>query len=189
MNPSGTKRPSIHPIPQRFANVMIPRNPYFAPNISERLVYNAEYLIEQGAPAVMLVNIYPKQLAPVTKTYLCPTWDCPPVWGKMIEAANTAIENAVSKSKYADKLIYYDVYSYMINLMDNQDKYGITAPLSDYCDGVQGVSKWDECVAGSYPWEGAKKFFWMTFGNPTTTVHQLIAQDMKKAVDAHFQGT
>ena len=104
----------------------------------------------------------------------------------MITQANSAIKTAVSKSQYANKLIYYDVFSFMVDLMQNKDKYGLTESLASFCDGDAAVAKWDECIAGSYTWEGAQKFYWMNYIQPTTRVHDLIAMDMKKAVDAHF---
>ncbi len=164
-----------------------PKNAAFAANISARIVHNAERLINQGAPAVFVANIYPKHLAPVTKTYLCPDGGCVEAWGNIITSANDAIKSALAGSKYADKLIYYDVFSFMVDLMNNKDQYGLTQSLEDYCDGDPAVAKWDECAAGSYVWEGAQKFFWMNFIQPTAHVHQLIAGDMKKAVDAFFK--
>ncbi|KAK5119046.1 hypothetical protein LTR62_000257 [Meristemomyces frigidus] len=164
-----------------------PHNEWFASNISDRLVYNAEHLIELGAPYVFIANIYPKHRAPVGYTFLCGTSVCSDVLGtlgKIIVQANTAIEQAVNASKYADKLIYYDVFTFIHNLIDNKDSHGLTASATDYCDGTAGVAKWDECAAGSYTWEGATKFIWMTFVEPTTTVHQMIAADMKKTIDS-----
>ncbi|KAK3113025.1 hypothetical protein LTR53_010082 [Teratosphaeriaceae sp. CCFEE 6253] len=160
-----------------------PKNALFASNISDRIRYNAEHLIKLGAPYVFVANIYPKERAPVTSTYYCPDGTCIDGMGKVIQAANSAIESELKGSKYASKLIYYDVYGFMVDLMENKDSYGLTQPLSYYCDGDAAVAKWDECAAGSYTWEGAQQFFWMNFVQPTTRVHQLIAADMKKRVD------
>ncbi|KAK3068877.1 hypothetical protein LTR53_013218 [Teratosphaeriaceae sp. CCFEE 6253] len=137
-----------------------PKNALFASNISDRIRYNAEHLIKLGAPYVFVANIYPKERAPVTSTYYCPDGTCIDGMGKVIQAANTAIESELEGSNY-----------------------GLTQPLSYYCDGDAAVAKWDECAAGSYTWEGAQQFFWMNFVQPTTRVHQLIAADMKKRVD------
>ncbi len=70
--------------------------------------------------------------------------------------------------------------------MEYKDNYGLTQSLSDFCDGDAKVAKWDECIAGSYVWEGAEKFFWMNYVQPTTHVHRLIAQDMKRTIDKFF---
>lgn len=165
-----------------------PQNAAFASNISQRITSNAEYLIEKGAPYVFVANIYPKNLAPVTTKYLCSDGGCVDTWGTIIQNANTAIQTSLSKSKYASKFIYYDVYTYMVNLMADKDTYGLTESLASYCDGDASDSneKWDTCIAGSYTWEGATKFFWMNFIQPTTTVHQLIAKDMKATIDKFF---
>jgi phospholipase/lecithinase/hemolysin len=166
-----------------------PKNTWFANNISERIVSDAEYLVESGAPYVFVANIYPKHRAPVAWTYLCGDSDCTTVLdtlGKIIVQANTAIESALKSSKHADKFIHYDVFGFMNNLMDNKDDYGLSAPLTGYCDGDPAKASWDTCTAGSYYWEGATKFVWMTFVEPTTTVHRFIAQDMKKTIDAFF---
>ncbi|KAJ3571849.1 hypothetical protein NPX13_g5243 [Xylaria arbuscula] len=165
-----------------------PRNAEFIGNISHRITWNAEWLIEHGAPYVFVANIYPKHRAPVTTTYLCPDGGCIDTWGSIIESANSAIEAKLSASKYASKFIYYDVYSFMVNLMENKDRYGLTESLSSYCDGDANDpnQKWDTCIAGSYVWEGAEKFFWMNYIQPTTHVHKLIAQDMQATIARFF---
>ena len=165
-----------------------PKNAEFAANISQRITHNAELLVEHGAEYVFVANIYPKNRAPVTTTYLCTDGSCVDTWGKIIESANAAIEQSLAKSKYSSKFIYYDVYTYMVNLMADKDSYGLTESLSYYCDGDASSpdDKWDTCVAGSYYWEGAQKFYWMNFIQPTTTVHALIAADMKKTIDGYF---
>jgi hypothetical protein len=73
------------------------------------------------------VNLYPKQLAPITKTYLCPDGSCVEPWGKTIEADNAAIKAKLSQSQYSHRIIYYNIYTFMANLMHNKDHYGLTA--------------------------------------------------------------
>ncbi|KAK4954878.1 hypothetical protein LTR10_007070 [Elasticomyces elasticus] len=148
-----------------------PINELFISNISDRIRYNAERLIERGAPYVLVSNVYPKHKAPVATTYFCPDGTCLEAFGNIIKSSNTAIENEFKSSNF------------MMDLMENKDSHGLTQPLSDYCDGDPKYAKWDECAAGSYVWEGATKFFWMTFTQPTTTVHQMIAMDMKRTID------
>lgn len=162
-----------------------PRNAYFASNMSDRITYNAEHLIEMGAPYVVVANIYPKHRAPVTTKYLCSDGSCVDTWGSVIQTANDAIEQGLKNSKYASQLIYYDVFSFMIDVMDNKDSHGLTQPLTYYCDGdnTDPNFKWSECIAGSYVWEGATEFYWMNYIQPTTGVHKLIAADMKTTID------
>jgi len=162
-----------------------PKNALFASNMSARITSDAEHLIELGAPYVVVANIYPKHKAPVTTKYLCSDGSCVDTWGEVIQSANTAIASALKQSKYASKIIYYDVFSFMINVMDNKDSYGLTQSLNFYCDGDSSDSndKWDECIAGSYTWQGATEFYWMNYIQPTTTVHKLIAADIKSTID------
>ncbi|KAI0457197.1 hypothetical protein F5B21DRAFT_99830 [Xylaria acuta] len=165
-----------------------PRNAEFVGNISHRITWNAEYLIEKGAPYVFVANIYPKHRAPVATTYLCQDGGCIDTWGSIIESANDALKTKLSQSKYASKFIYYDVYSYMVSLMENKDRYGLTESLASYCDGDSNDpnQKWDTCIAGSYTWEGAQKFYWMNYIQPSTRVHGLIAQDMHATINKFF---
>ena len=156
--------------------------------MATRITSNAEYLISNGAPYVFVANIYPKHKAPVTTTYLCQDGSCVDTWGDIIQSANNAIKASLSKSKYSSKFIYYDVFGYMMQLMANKDQYGLTESLSYYCDGdaTDPNEKWDECIAGSYTWEGAEKFYWMNYIQPTAHVHRLIASDMKATIDRFF---
>lgn len=163
-----------------------PKNTAFAQAMAQKITWHAEYLIRHGAPYVLVANIYPKHRAPVTTTYLCPDGSCVSTWGAIISAANAALEAQLARSSFADKIIYYDVYGYMLELMDEKNSYGLTQSLGDYCDGDPAVAKWDECIAGDYVWEGAERFFWMNFIQPTAHVHRLIARDMKRVVDQHL---
>lgn len=161
-----------------------PRNAFLNGNMSARILADAEHLISLGAPYVFVANIYPKHLAPVTKKYLpgCSTGGCVQSFGEGISAANTAIQKSLAGSKYAKQLIYYDVYSFMIKLMNNKNSYGFTQSLSDYCDG-ESDAMWQKCISGSYVWQGAEAFFWMNYIQPTTHVNRLIGADMKSTID------
>ena len=164
------------------------QNADFATDIARKITWHAEYLVRKGAPYVFVPNIYPKHKAPVTTTYLCPDGGCIDTWGRIIEAANAALKAKLEGSKFAEKIIYYDVYGYMMRLMADKDAHGLTQSLADYCDGDPAVAKWDECIQGSYVWEGAEKFFWMNFIQPSAHVHRLIAEDMKRVIDARVKG-
>ncbi|KAK3681174.1 hypothetical protein LTR37_020975 [Vermiconidia calcicola] len=165
-----------------------PKNAEFADQIAQRIVREAEELVKKGAPYVFVANIYPKHRAPVTTTYLCQDGGCIDTWGKIIQSANAAIKAKLSKSKYSGKFIYYDVFSYMNNLMNNKNKFGLTESLSSICDGDASspIVKWDKCIQGSYTWQGAEKFYWMNYIQPTAHVNRLIAGDMKATIDRFF---
>lgn len=70
----------------------------------------------------------------------------------------------------------------MMKLMENIDAADLTQPLTHFCDG-DSSSKWDICAAGAQVWDGAQEFFWMTFTQPTATVHHLVAHDITKTLD------
>ena len=154
-----------------------------------------EKLVKGGAPAVFVANIYPKHKAPVTPQYLCtppenPNQECINNWGQIIQDANTAIKNTLDTldltTDQKKSIIYYDVFSFMSNLMEpsTASANGITAPMNEYCDGNKNSSldKWNDCMVQGH----ANNYYWMSFTNPTTHVHKLIAADMKKAIDAHY---
>jgi len=70
----------------------------------------------------------------------------------------------------------------MMKLMENIGAAGLTQPLTYFCDGDSSAT-WDICAAGAQVWDGAQEFFWMTFTQPTATVHHLVARYMKKTLD------
>ncbi|KAF1989524.1 hypothetical protein K402DRAFT_326660 [Aulographum hederae CBS 113979] len=157
-----------------------PANADFANEISTRLTASVKTLLNHGAPYILVANLYPKHLAPVTTTYLCgDSASCVTAWGNIISSANAAIKSALAP--FGKKVIYYDVYSFMVELMNNKDAHGFTQPLSYYCDGDENA-KWDDCMTKGH----AAEYFWMNFQQPTARVHALIAGDMKRVVDGHF---
>lgn len=157
-------------------------NGWFAGNISGYIAGSVHKLLNAGAPYVFVANIYPKHIAPVTKKYLCSDGSCVATWGQVIQQANAAIQFELAQ--FGSQVIYYDVFDFMVNLANNGAAYGITQPTSYYCDGDASDlnEKWDECQVQGL----AHEFYWMSFVNPTTHVHQLIAGDMKSAIDQHF---
>lgn len=156
-----------------------PQNTWFANNVSSRIASSVQNLLDKGAPYVFVANIYPKHLAPVTPKYLCSDSTCAATWGKVIQQANTAIE--ASLKTFGNKVIYYDVFSFMVNLLSDPTKHGFTYPLDQICDG-QGSANWNICMVEGH----ANEHFWMNFIQPTTHAHRLIGADMKAAVDKHF---
>lgn len=163
------------------------KNADFAKQYASRVTAEAEYLVSQGAPYVFVANIYPKNLAPVTKTYLCPDGKCVDTWGAIIQQANDALKQALAASPSGSKFIYYDVNYFITQILRTKDAWGLTAPADAFCDGGAG-NQWDTCIGGSYVWQGATKFFWMNYIQPTTTVHQMIALDMRTRIDMFFAG-
>ena len=175
-----------------------PHNTQFATDISTKIADAVNTLINAGIQHVLVANIYPKHIAPVTRAFLCtPPTDyttCSNTWGQVIQQANTAIENSLKP--HVDKVLYYDAFGYLSNLAANAGKSvgnnGFTQPLQYYCDGGCTATppdpncKWDQCMVGSKM--VAEGFFWMSYENPTTKVHQMLAQDMKNSVDVKWGG-
>jgi len=147
------------------------KNLNFINNFTSILVPQIEHLITLGAPAVIVPNLFPMQLAPENTYFFCKRNKlCTTNWGKVIVAANNALEAAIKASPQASKIIYYDVYSYMLNIMANKDSFGFTEPLSDYCDGDHTLSAchWAKCTkyhpSSTLDWAGARPYFWFDNG-------------------------
>ena len=144
-----------------------PHNGYFYSNLSSRTVLAVETLLNAGAPCVMVVNIYPKHLAPVTPKYLCGTnAGCVSTWGQVIQSANSALE--ASLKQFGEKVVYYDVFGFMTGLLAGAVDAGFTKSLESFCDG-DGNAAWDDCMVDGH----AGEYFWMNFEQPTTRVHQV----------------
>ncbi|KAF2736112.1 hypothetical protein EJ04DRAFT_511245 [Polyplosphaeria fusca] len=157
-----------------------PKNLQFATAAAEKTAAAVKQLLGAGMPYVLVANIYPKHRAPVTAEYLCgPSTSCKDTWGKVISAANSAVQSSLSQ--FGNKVIYYDAFGYISRVLDNPKKSGFTAPLTDFCDGM-GDATWDDCMVKG----NAGKYFWMNFVQPTTRAHELIAKNMKMVVDKHF---
>ena len=159
-----------------------PKNTDFATQISTRIADQVKALLnQQHAPYVMVANIYPKHLAPVTKTFLPGATDAVvATLGTVIQQANAQIASALKL--FGNQVIYYDSFKCITGLLNNAVSLGFTQPLDKYCDGDPAVDLWDLCQVQ----HKADEVFWMSYTNPTTKVHNLIAQDMKKTVDSHF---
>jgi phospholipase/lecithinase/hemolysin len=163
-----------------------PHNGWFAGNYSARSVAAAQALLAQpDVSAVLVVNLYPKHLAPVTAKYLCGAADnaCVQTWGQVIEEANAALQQSLQAmgSSSSSQVIYYDVFSFLTGLLADAQASGFTKPLTAFCDG-DGDAAWQDCMVDG----NAPEYFWMNFIQPTTRVHQLIAEDMLKTVNSHF---
>ncbi|KAF6839165.1 GDSL-like Lipase/Acylhydrolase [Colletotrichum musicola] len=157
-----------------------PNNKKFADDAAAKIAAQVEGLLGRGAPAVMVANIYPKHLAPVTPKYLCGNnTDCVQTWGRVIQQANTAIQGALGR--FGKRVVYYDVFGFMTQILSDPKAYGFPKPLTLFCDGDE-TAQWDDCMVKG----NANQYFWMNFIQPTTVGHKLIAQDMKRAIDAHF---
>lgn len=81
-------------------------NVAFFNNYTSLLVSQAEYLIQAGAPTVVVMNIYPIHTAPETTYFFCKgNTECVQNWGKVIEAANDHLKQGLSTSQYAGQII------------------------------------------------------------------------------------
>ncbi|KAK5105170.1 hypothetical protein LTS08_001444 [Lithohypha guttulata] len=165
-----------------------PHNQEFANSLSTYTVTAVQRLLDLGMPYVVVSNIYPKHIAPVTATYLCggTNNDCTRTWGQVISNANSKLQKTLSAS-FGKKVIYYDSFNFISYLAGNASSLGFTQPLTKFCDG-QGDASWNQCMvtetssSGNTKIIGWNTFFWMNFVQPTTRVHQLIGQDMAKTV-------
>ena len=178
-------------------------NDAFASNISTKIPDLVSTLFDAGAPYILVANLYPKNLAPIWPAYLgentTTQWDA---LGAAISAANTALEAALKAlpSKYVDRVIYYDAYAFMSNLYANPGNLFPNIKDSNgwpsFCDGdleesefmlsindtvIDGVhitKNWDYCFTLKH----GDEWFWMQYLDPTTHVHQLVAQDMETTI-------
>lgn len=172
-----------------------PKNAQFATDFSTKTADSVQTLLDAGAPSVFVANLYPKHLAPVAPKYVCTTnTACLTSWGKIIQDSNSALEDALDK--FGDKVIYYDVFGFMTGLLSSAPAMGFGRSLKNFCDG-DGIGAWNDCMVDG----NAEEYFWMNFEQPTSRVHevsygdvgtsyadelQLIAEDMKSAIDDHF---
>ncbi|KAI9668811.1 MAG: hypothetical protein M1831_000880 [Alyxoria varia] len=162
-------------------------NEKFASDLADKITEAVEKLIHAGAGSVFLPNIYPRQEAPVTRAYFTNDTSDVHSYADTIDKANTNLKSNVAK--FGDKVIYHDVNGFMKALWSNADAFGFTHTdlFKDYCDGainqaVAGESNWDLCQKD----QKANEFYWMQFLDPTTKVHEMIAEDMAQAVKGHF---
>jgi len=157
-----------------------PKNAQFATDFSTKTADSVQTLLDAGAPYVFVANLYPKHLAPVAPKYICTTnTACLYSWGKIIQDSNSALEDALKE--FGDKVIYYDVFSFMTGLLNSAPAMGFGRSLKSFCDG-DGIDAWNDCMVDG----NAEAYFWMNFEQPTSRVHELIAEDMKSSIDDHF---
>lgn len=143
-------------------------------------------LLAAGATQVFVPNLYPRDLSPsitFMTTFSNGTVN-PALLTKLtstIALANAAI--AVALAPFGDKVIQYDVNSFMRKVWQNHTEYGIShvGVPSEFCDGYS-QEDWDLCVTQGK----GDEFYWMQYIDPTTRVHQLIAQDMYATIKKHY---
>ncbi|CAD6579198.1 MAG: hypothetical protein ASARMPRED_008989 [Alectoria sarmentosa] len=176
-------------------------NDEFAGNISTKIPDLASTLLTAGAPYVLVANLYPKQLAPLWPGFLgintTSQWDA---LGAVISSANIALEAALKALPNADKVIYYDAFTFMSNLYaepgsefpnikdtngfpsfcdgDKAETEYVLSINGTVVDGVEITDNWDYCVTLKHQDE----WYWMQYLDPTSHVHQLVAQDMEATV-------
>lgn len=150
---------------------------------------------------MFVANLYPKNLAPLWPGYLgintTSEWDA---MGDIINSANTALEAALKAIPNAERVIYYDAFTFMSNLYANpgsafpniKDTNGFPA----FCDGdphetpfvlsinettvdgVEIVDNWSYC----FQLKHGDEWYWMQYLDPTSHAHQLVAQDMEETI-------
>lgn len=164
-------------------------NSGFATQLAQKIADQAKTLVDAGAGGVLVPNVYPRHLAPVVATYFTNSSSDVDSYGEAIKAANTALESNLKP--LGNKVLYYDAFTFMSNLWQNAGSSGFThtEKFADFCDGakleaVPGTTNWDLCQKEHH----ANDFYWMQFLDPTTKVHQMLADDMAKAVNGHFGG-
>ncbi len=158
-------------------------NTGFAHEMSTMLAAQVQSLLALGTAYVMVPNLYAKHISPSCQFY-AGTPDQVSNLGAAILLANNAIEAAMVQ--FGQKVIYYDVYSYMLNIWNNHNAFGITQvnvtdPQGKFCDGYSQAD-WDLCVTGGKSFE----FYWMQYLDMVSHVDNLIAIDMRKTIDMHF---
>jgi len=154
-----------------------PKNAQFATDFSSKIAGSVQTLLNDGAPYVLVANIYPKHLAPVTPKYLCGTNSgCVSTFEQIIQNANSALE--ASLKQFGSKVIYYDVYSFMAGLLNEAPATGFTKSLANFCDW-DGDATWDDCMVNG----NAHEYFWMNFEQPTARVHQVSCADVGRLWD------
>lgn len=95
----------------------------------------------------------------MTKKYLCSDGSCVDTFGDIIQQANNALKKSLAQ--FGKRAIYYDVYSYMINLMNNKDANGLPQPLAYYCDGDASDPNehWNDCMVDGH----ANEYYWVYY--------------------------
>ena len=176
----------------------------FCGNVSAKIAGLVSTLLDAGAPYVLVANLYPKHLAPITPKYYYMTtqsqWDA---FGAAINKANVALQSALTL--FGNKVIYYDAFTFMSGLYANLDFFGIVNGKDAngypaFCDGdpdktaqvtaaiaagtinAKDKNNWGICVDQSKQ----DQWYWMQYLDPTSHVHRFVAGDMAKAVAAHF---
>lgn len=162
-------------------------NSQFASELAEKITKQVQTLVDAGANHIFVPSIYPRHLAPVNRWYFTNDTDDIAAYGVTIQQANT--ELASNLKQFGDKVIYYDAFKIMNDIWNVPEAYGFTHTevFEDWCDGCPnqaepGISNWDLCQVEMQ----ANTFYWMQFIDPTTHVHQLVAQDMATSIKAAF---
>lgn len=178
-------------------------NDAFAGNISTKIPDLVTTLLGAGAPYVFVANLYPKHLAPLWPGFLgintTAQWDA---LGAVIASANAALAAALKAlpQDAAGRVIYYDAFSFMADLYadpgsafpnlkdtngfpsfcdgDKDETAYVRSVNGTVVDGVEITDNWDYCVTLKHQDE----WYWMQYLDPTSHVHQLVAQDMEKTI-------
>lgn len=153
-------------------------NTNFANAMALQVAELVQRLVNEGAEYVFVPNLYAKNISPSKEFYTANAAELAKLTST-IELANSAIKKALVP--FGKKAIYYDVYSFMMHVWQNHADYGITHVGGQFCDGYS-QKDWDLCVTD----HKGPTFYWMQYLDMTSYVHKLIAEDMYKALKAHF---
>lgn len=164
-----------------FPKFQYPDNTKWANEMSTMIVSQVGALIKEGAPYVMVPSLYNKQISPA-HTFMASKPAQQTDMGKAIVQSNGIIKAALEK-EFGDKVIWYDAYTRMMDIWNNHASYGITKVGTNFCDGdTAHPNNFQECI---YDGKGYL-FYWVNYTDPTTRVHQLIAQDMYAMLKKRF---
>ena len=155
-----------------------PTDPTFGQEFSTRLSAQVQSLIDAGATQILVPNLYAKHLSRSSEFY-ADTPEKVANLGSIIKEANGAIADEMKQ--FGDKVLVYDVFSFMVEVWNNHDQYGITMVGKHQIDSST-QQDWDLYFVQ----HKGDEFYWMQYLDMTTHVHRLIAEDMQKAVKAHF---
>jgi len=153
-------------------------NPKFASDFSAKLAAQVKSLQDAGAKYIFVPGLYAKNISPSKAFYASSQAEFGNM-GNSIQEANTAI--SATLSKMSDNVLYYDVYSFMMDLWKNAPSHNITHLGGEFCDGYSQAD-WDLCVTAA----AGNQFYWMQYLDMTSTVHSLIAADMASTIEKRF---
>jgi len=157
--------------------------------MSTRMVKLVQNLVNAGAMHIVVPALYPKHISPSAVFYTSTPTQVANL-GLAIAQANTAIQAALatafplSSGSGKPKVVYYDAFTFMLNLWNGAPGNGFThagATPTEFCDGFSQAD-WDLCMVKGL----GNQFYWEQYLDPTTAVHQKVAVNMAGAIRAAY---